>query len=87
MIHLSKIDGNPGETKRISGLKTFALSGWHHAHIEAYKQDNNGVWILAGLPFDIAHMMLTGKYIEIREQDKQPNAESNQTHQNTPESQ
>lgn len=87
VIHLSKIDGNPSETKRISGLKTFALSGWHHAHIEAYKQDNNGVWVLTGLPFDIAHMMLTGKYIEIREQDKQPNAESNQTHQNTPESQ
>ena len=86
VIHLSKIDGNPGETKRISGLRTFALSGWHHAHIEAYKQDNNGVWVLTGLPFDIAHMMLTAKFIEVREQDKNPNAEPNPVNPNPSES-
>jgi hypothetical protein len=79
VIHLSKIHGSDGGTKPIKGGTVFALSGWHHAHIEQY-ENVDGTWKLTPLSRDIAMMMIQGKIINERINSERIN--SNQENEN-----
>jgi len=63
VIHLSKMDCNPGETKSMKGLSVFGLSGGEnpHTHIEYYNRDSSGNWVISELPHSVAVMILSGR--------------------------